>query len=312
MRVEHELFVRSFFPVPPPTRVVSQMAARMRDHTFRAGTLLYARDEPSHTVYFIADGQVALEAPDLEPWLFDRGALIGISDATLSRRRARTARAKTEVHAVSIEFEDYVDILEDNFEFGRTTLVTGMAGIHELSRQLAPDNVFADSDLKGRAPLPTTVGHELTEIECLLALRDVQALAQAPVQALVTLSRAVDLHHWAEGDEIFTAGAAARDIHVLVSGRVRVVEPQIPYESEFRAGSILGAHAAMAFDRHPHHAIALQPSTTMRLAKEDIYDVTEDHFGLARRFFAWIAGENERARENLATSDIQRLNHDAA
>ncbi|CAN0598590.1 unnamed protein product, partial [Laminaria digitata] len=156
------------------------------------------------------------------------------------------------------------------------------------------------------------VGQTLPEIECPLALRDVHALARAPVQALVTLSRAVDLQHWAEGDEIFTAGAAAPDIHILVNGRVRVVEPHIPYESEFRAGSILGAHAAIAFERHPHHAIALQPSTTMRLAKEDIYDVTEDHFGLARRFFAWIAGENERARENLATSDIQRLSHDAA
>lgn len=300
LRVEHELFVRSILPVAPPARVVSQMAARMHDHTFAKNQVIFERGDPSHNLYFVVDGEVGLQAPGAETWRFARGSLVGITDATLGRRHARTARALSLTHVVSIGFEDYADILEDNFEFTKTTLESALATIHEQSKQLAPDGVFGAADLRGGAPLPMAPGQAVSELQCLLALRDVTALSQAPVQPLVTLSKAAQVQHWAPGAKIFSAGQPANEIFVLVGGRVQVIEAHLPYEAEFEPGSILGAHAAFAYETHPHHAIALEASTTLCLAKEDVFDVIEDHFGLGRTLFAWVATENERARDALS------------
>lgn len=298
LRVEHALFVRSIFTVRPPTRVVSQLAARMRDHTYRRGDTIFERGQPSHAVYFVVDGVVELEAPGESPWAFERGSMIGIGDATLARPHVRTARATTPAHLVSIEFEDYVDILEDNFEYTKTMLEATMAGIHEQALALAPDGVFAPHDLRGVAPLPVKVGEDVDEMRCLLALRDVRALSVAPVQPLVTLARTCEVRHLEPEARLFGAGEPATALFVVAAGAVELTHAQ--YRATFETGALVGAHAAIGYREHPHRAVAAAPTTVLVLQKEDVYDVMEDHFGLARRLFGWLAEENERARVALA------------
>lgn len=295
LRVEHALFVRSFFAVSPPTRVVSQFAARMHDLEVKKNELIFTRGAPAHAVYFVVDGEVALEAPDAEPWIFGRGALIGIADAVLERPRARTARARSRAHLVWVEYEDYTDILEDNYEFSKTLLERTMATIHQGALALAPDDVFAKEDLRGTDPIPVRWGKDVDEMRRLLALRDVRALATAPVQPLVTLAKNAAVEHWSAGEVVFEPGRPADSLRVLAGGEVEVSHPE--YRAVFEPGSILGAHAAIGFSRHPHRATALTDATTLAIAKEDVYDVMEDHFGLARRLFGWLALQNERTRE---------------
>ncbi len=295
LRVEHELFVRSMLSVSPPTRVVRQMADRMLDCEFITGEIIFQQGHPSHRLFFVVDGQVALESASEPAWLFERGSMLGIVDATLSRKHARTARARTDAHLISIEYEDYIDILEDNFDFAKTTLERAMATMFNQGLALAPDHVFATEDLRGEAPIPHRPGQDVAGMQRLLALRDVSALAHAPVQPLVTLARSAEVLHWAKNAKILEAGKLAETIQIVVSGDVRVHCEHPLYEATFGPGSILGALAALATPEHPHHAQALTECTTLSVAKEDIFDVIEDHFGLARRLLGWVAADNERS-----------------
>lgn len=280
-----------------PTRVVRQMADRMLDCEFAAGEVIFAEGQPSHRLFFVVDGKVTLQtAQQGHAWHFERGSLLGIGDATLSRKHVRTARAQTDAHLISIEFEDYVDILEDNFDFAKTTLEQTMSNMYRQALALAPDGVFAQEDLHGAAPIPHRPGQDVAGMQRLLALRDVSALAHAPVQPLVTLARSAEVLHWKEGDMILEAGQPVEAIQIIVSGEVRVHCENPRYEVTFGAGSILGGQAAFASATHPHRAQVLTDTTSLRIAKEDVFDVIEDHFGFARRLFGWVASENERTR----------------
>ncbi|MCA9553417.1 MAG: cyclic nucleotide-binding domain-containing protein [Myxococcales bacterium] len=300
LRVEHELFVRSFFTDRPPPRLVSQLAARMRDAHYTRGQAIYARGGRAGTVYFIVDGEVHLEASGTDPWVFDAGAMIGINDAVLDQPHARTARAMRATHVVTVEYEDYIDILEDNFEYAKGTLERGMGRIHQLSRELGPAGVFSPRDLGAPDPLPLTPGQALSELERILVLRQVPALSDAPVQPLVTLAAGAEVHHFAPDQAIVAAGAPPERVWVVAAGRVRVSDPSVQIHAHFEPGSILGAQVALSAAPWLYATEASTQATLLSFSREDLFDVMEDHFRLGRCLFRWMARENGRARDALA------------
>lgn len=313
LRVEHELFIRSFFDLRPPERMVQQLAAGLRDVFFPAGSTIYQRGDAAENLYFLIEGEVALEAEGEEPWTFGAQSMLGVLDAGQARPYSGTARVQRDVAALTMSFREYVDVMEDHFDFTKLSLELGCREMHERSLLLAPDHVFEASGRDGReaAPLVGAGSGEgpaaLELMDRVLVLRRCEIFTRTPVQALVTLAKHVEVEHFAAGETLFAAGDAAPHLRLLAAGRVRVTRAEPAVTARFGPGELLLRQAALGAERHAYTAMAETATVALRLSKEDLFDVAEDHFSLIGSLFAYLGRENERTRRLLAERERSEL-----
>lgn len=298
LRVEHELFVRSFFEVRPPDRMVQQLSASLQDVFFAAGTTLYQQGESANKMYFIIRGEVALESENEEAWVFGAQSLLGAIDAGQRRPYSRTARARSEVAALTMAFRDYVDLMEDYFDFTKNSVEFNCRSLHERSLQLAPDHVFPP--LARRDPLLPL--HPLTTelMDRVLVLSRCDLFSNTPVQALVTLAKHVETERWGAGDTLFRDGDPAPHVRLVAVGTLRAQRLTPVVDARFGPGDLLLRQAALGIQSHSYTVIAETAAITLRLLAEDLFDIAEDHFQLIGSLFAFFGRENERTRRLLA------------
>jgi CRP-like cAMP-binding protein len=302
--VQRELFIRSFFPVKPPERVTNQLVATMRDVDFAAGTTIFRAGDPPDQLFFISDGSVRLELDGEKPWIFEKTSIIGILDAGLRRAHRRSAVAVTDVHAIVIDFDDYIEIMEDNFEFAKGSMLQALRGIRQLSLNLSGDRVFAPPELENPANVQLVrEGRALNQIERLIVLQNARYFTSAPIQPLVTLAKLAKEESWNEGDVLFSPGDASLDIRIVASGRIIVTREYPRVHAPFAAGGLLCGAAALGCSVHEYTATAAGNATTLTILKEDLFDVMEDHFGLGMAMFGFVSRENERIRSALVAED---------
>ena len=240
--VQRELFIRSFFPVKPPERVTNQLVATMRDVDFPAGAVIFRAGDPPDQLFFISSGTVRLEAPGEKPWIFETASVIGILDAGLRRPRKRTCIASTNVHAIVIDFEDYAEIMEDNFDFAKTTMMTAAGALHQLSLGLPPERVFAPPEVENPAGVEVLrEGRALNQIERLIVLHNARYFLGAPIQSLVTLAKLAKEERWSAGQTLFSPGEPALAIRIVASGTVRVTReyPRIDAHGAWVMGKVI-------------------------------------------------------------------------
>src|SRR5262249_1670978 len=104
-----------------PTRAMvlasNRIADLMEDMYFSKGAVIYRKGDIPVDIFFIVSGVVHLKGEEHEnPWVMDARSIIGIIDANLERPRLRSAVAQSDVHALRFRAEDYLDMMEDNFE----------------------------------------------------------------------------------------------------------------------------------------------------------------------------------------------------
>ncbi len=298
LKIEHELFIRSFFGVQPPARVAKQLAASMQERPARAGEVLFEIGAPSDQIYFVVSGQVALEVEGKDPWTFNDRSMVGIVDCMMERPRTRRARAMTNSALLRIHLQDYFEILEDNFEYAKTGIRMANQLIHRLSQQLAPDRVFANEDAQ-RAYRVTTLEKPLPLIERVQVLYHSAFLRGGPVQPIVRLAALAEESEHPPGEVIFRPTENNSALDFVVSGTVRLDRAEPEIRALMGPGTLLEAHAAIGFDEHQYQAVAETDVRLLRIHHEDLFDVMEDHFALAKLGFAYGSRENERAREEL-------------
>ncbi len=299
-KISREIFLRSFFAVRPPQRVAQALVALMNDHDFEPGEVIFEIGDMPTDVYFVVDGEIHLDqGEDTAPWVFNEQSVIGISDATLDRPRARRAIARAPSHLLSIRYEDYLELFEDNFDFAKSAMEMANHNIHQQSRSLAPDGVFKPP---GTTPVvsPDVVRQRpLNLVERLLVLFNAPFLTDAPVQPLVTLAAQAEEERWSPGQILFEVGEPCTALRFVAVGRIRadLEEPRI--YGWFGPGDLVGAHAAMMSSTTMYRMTSEQETVVLKVQKEDLFDLMEDHVRLVRVAFAFVARENIRAREAL-------------
>lgn len=299
IRVEHELFMRTFFAVQPPLRVMNQFASNVRDLYLDEGEVIFERGQPPRRIYFVVEGTVQMEDAQGLKWIFEARSLVGIGDANLGRPHARTATAATDVHLLAVEVEDYFDILEDNFDFARTLLLSTCRRVHELALELPPDEVFP-APTERSLEQPWLAVKRLNDVQKLLILRNTDFAEGAPIQPLVVLARAAVEKRLEPGDVLVDRDDALDRAWFVGDGLLVVERDEPELRGRFQAGSFVLGIAGLGHDRSPYRVEAKEKSVVIGVPKEALYDMMEDHFGLARQAFAYLSRNNERVRARLA------------
>lgn len=299
MNIERQLFLRTMV-IGRAAGAAEHLAALMKDAYFPAGTALYRAGEACDQLFFIIRGTVHLVAPGLDPLRFGDRSVIGVLDMLQDRPYSRTAVAVTDVEGLTARADDWLEMLEENFEFGRSALVNNATGLVQLASTL-PLCGFPPEGVAG-APLQINgkPGAPLDLVGRLLALRAVPAFSMARIQALSSMAELAEEEHHAAGATLFAEGAVPTGLYVLVRGKVELVADGFRAPVPFGAGTLIGNYAAFSERPLPFGARVVEPTTLLRLRIEDLLDLMEIHFEVARSSMAYVANERIRVLEYRA------------
>jgi CRP-like cAMP-binding protein len=291
-RVEREIFLRSLgmggAGASGPSR---QMAQTIRDTFFQAGSVIYEIGDAAEHFYFVVRGEVSQTAPDAAPWSLSDRSVVGLLDVIIERPRARRAHAVTDVHALMLRADDWFEVLEDNFDFCRRSVVMGAANLHQFTMTFEPSGGFAPAPPDDGA---LWAGREMNLIERITALRDVPAFGGAGIQPLTTLAGVAKVIRLDTGDELFDRNAAAGALFVVASGTIFAEREGPAIRARFGAGSLVCGYGALGNPEADYTARAESPTIALRIDHEDLFDVMEEHFDLSRSLLRGIAAERER------------------
>src|SRR6185436_15573778 len=198
-------------------------------------------------------------------------------DALVGRPHARTAVAVTDVHALALRQEDWFDVVEENFDMARENMARVSLNLLGLHLDLAPDGGF-------RPPPPgasaSVLGLNL--VEKMLLVRSQPVFSSATVQALARVAEGVVERELAPGEELFREGHPALEIAVLASGLVAGRRADVKLAPRFGPGDIVGGCAAVGAPQHFLTVTAEGPAVLLTIGREDLFDIMEDHFDLAK------------------------------
>ncbi|MBI3204622.1 MAG: cyclic nucleotide-binding domain-containing protein [Myxococcales bacterium] len=292
-RVERSLFLRTLFGGSRSGATLERVAALMRDVPFAAGEVIYRQGQASHQIYFVVAGEVVLGAPGLTPWTFGPGDGFGFQDAMQEAPYARTAQAVTPVHALAFSVEDWFDVLEGHPELGRGALadhsVSVAAMIDELGLALAFPRAHP-------APAAAGLDRPVGLVERMLMLSDASLLVRAGIQAVAVLAQRSRPSLLSAGTPIARAGEA-RAGRLWFAGRGAVELRRGTEVGHAAPGSLVGSLAILARERLDADLVAATDALVLELSEDDVLDVMDDHFDLARAVFSYMARERARLME---------------
>lgn len=303
-QVQRELFLRSFFDTAPPPELADLLAERMKDRVYEPGDVLYERGQPSGSIFFVIEGTVELVAPGQEPWVFRDRSFLGGIDANMEEPHSRSARAATWTRAIEINFDEYLSLLEDFFDFAKGMLIQGARRTFSTALGLAPDGVFKAPE----GPLGRWIGTaRLDQVQRILILRRSHPFSRAPVQALVTLGRSASEERFRPGAPLVRAGQPNPGMYLIADGIVSI-EGQNP-RIVGRTGPGEFVFGVSAFDPTANSlsASAETEVVTLRISQEDLFDAMEEHFGLARSWWVYMGRENHRVRVELGRREAEEV-----
>ena len=102
---------------------------------------------------------------------------------------------------------------------------------------------------------------------------------------------------YADGEALYRENEPATHIHLIVSGAVRVVRRGHTVR-ELSAGGVVGGPAVLS-DSNGYDAFAVGRTLTLRLAREDVEEIWEDHFQLMSATLANLSRELLELRRQL-------------
>jgi CRP-like cAMP-binding protein len=296
--VERLLFLRSLSPTRPNGPEAVQMAGAMRDLHFRSGQQLFAIGDPSHDVFFVVKGTVRMTAPGSAPWDFEAPAVIGALDAFASRPRTRAGVATSDTHALALAHTDWLSVMEEHFDFARESLMRISSGLSRMRLGLEGDGGFPEP-----APAPGTLAPGLSLFEKTVALRKLLIFRAAGVQATLRLAALASTHPLAPGDVLYREGDPCETLDAVLGGVVAIERADPPIRAAFGPGALVGGSAAIGTPEAPYTARAREASLLLRLRKDDVLDVMEDHFALTRSIMSSVNAERSELMARHGTLD---------
>jgi CRP-like cAMP-binding protein len=141
-------------------------------------------------------------------------------------------------------------------------------------------------------------------VERVLVLRACRPLSRIRLQVLFRLAQGASERRLAGGHPVFEPGRGSDALWTVARGGVRVDEvgpaglrrrgDGVADTATFGPGTMVLSIAALAGAEASYRAVAAEPTLLLGLAKEDLFDVMEDHPDVVRSLMAHAAAERLR------------------
>jgi hypothetical protein len=208
----------------------------------------------------------------------------------------RTALALTDIQAMKVQSEAWIELLEDSFALARAAVLGSVRTVAELEERL-----WARSPLPRFPSAPRAPGTELDLVERLAALREVPLLRGAGVQILSDLATACEVASFARDATLFERGHPCHRVFLIVEGEVegRREGPDVTWRGgpgEIVCGTAAFGDPIVAWEAH-----ATVPSRALTFRIDDWLDILEERFEMVRSTLGALSLDREQLLEDLAT-----------
>jgi CRP-like cAMP-binding protein len=286
--LERELFLRTMSLSTQRGGAGLQLARAMRDASFRAGETIYREGDFTRSIHFVTHGEVELSSVTVEPRRLGAPAVIGVVDVNLRRPFSRTATAITDVRALVLREDDWIEALEEHFDFAHASVIRGADNLQTLHLATPPGGGFAEPPAASDEE-----PHALNLQERTRALRGISIFKTAGIQALALLATGATERALAPGERLFTRDDPAKTLLVVARGTIRIERENPVIRARFGPGSLVGGGASISFVKRPFTAEAEGAAVVLELQREDVIDALEDHVEMIHSILAGLAGERE-------------------
>ena len=279
---------------PSDLGVISEQA---RTRVFQQGTKLLKQGESIGAVYIVIEGKVRLRRGVLDIGLATTGAGVGGLAYLARDPEGVDAIAETDVVTLEIDGDALDEILEDRFSVLRHLLRQSSGKLVDLWHQ-APEECLA-AQVRMSAP-----GFEpnLDLVQRMLFLRDSLPFIRTSASALADLARNMVELSFQPGTVLWRRGEPARQVHMLVKGRLNCTSSIPGFVLDPSPGFPFGGLDAVAGVPRWYDVECDGPVVTLCGDVEMLFDVFEDNSAVALTYLAQIAAVHLGTLERIAAS----------
>lgn len=245
---------------------------------FRAGDWIAREGEALPTVFIILQGKVSVRVdtlaqdpahPEAGRLLTDEARTVGFVSVLSQDPRGVSAYVHTDVVALSIPKDVFLDLFETSFPLLRNALRNSARAALEARQHLPPAS--DPSQALGAPP-----SRPLTFVEKILVNRSTQLFENAPIDAVADLAACAVEVRLKPGEELFALGARSDFSFRIQYGRVRCTTER--GDSVVVAGDmVLGALDVAAMVPRSYRAEAMTDVIGFRIRSEDFFGMIERH-----------------------------------
>ena len=255
----------------------------MQERFYRKGEYLAREGEPSSHLHFIVRGQVELRRNGkVLRRLGDLSVAGGIA-ALAEDPHGYDIEALADTTTLRAAVEDAWDNFEDHFPLHRGLIQRLGTEIFHLRRQL-PGAGFKPTEWQPGGPMP----RELDLVGRMAALRNVLTFAGSNVEALADLAKDIEEVRFDEPTHLWDSGDPSTCFYVIRHGVVRG-RADDGETLRFGPGDTAGSLESTAGLPRWYDAATEGSFLALRIERDAIFDVLEDHFQFARRMTTALA-----------------------
>lgn len=275
-RVQRVLALRSFpaYAELDPEEVAAA-AHRMRERRYEAGETILREGRPVREVHFVLRGEVSIRRGGRELQRLGDHSVVGGLAVLAADPEGYEVVATAPSRTLAQDADEAWDMIEEHFVLGQR-LMQGLAE-QGLKLQRGLPGGF------GYGPPATPTGaprENLDLVERVASLRSALTFAGSQLEALADLAREVEVVRFAPGDVLWRAGDLGADFVVIDHGVVRCQADDGAFA--LGSGDVVGALDCFAAQPRWYDAIADTEVLGLRLRRETLLDVFEDHASLMR------------------------------
>jgi AAA family ATP:ADP antiporter len=258
------------------------------DELFRmAGSGRQARHEPGHVlqheglvpdaVHILLDGRVAITRQSEPPSSATPPAALGLEEALQGVPAQATVRAIDAAVTLALPIEQLRTLLADN-----TDLVRGLfATLAEAGSESWP----LVSPTGAGAQFAQLADSGVTAVEKVLALQRVPMFARVDAADMLAVSRTARVSSFDQGAKVFDASTSPA-LWIVLSGDAVLESLDGGNRVPVTSGDAIGISALLTGAALGHSAQATRPVATLRIDREEFFELIEQRPGLLQQVFA--------------------------
>lgn len=299
-RLERLIILRTipvFRDLPPEE--VSARADRMVECRWKKGEYLLREGEPVVHSHLVFRGKVQLRKGGRTLRTFGPRSAIGGIAAFAEDPEGYDAIALEDTITLRNDIENIWDTFEDHFEMMRNVFHGIAAETLMLRRRIRPDFGFKSTDWTPCPCMPAP----LDLVGRIARLREALPFAGARLEAIADLARESTELRLQEPTELWKVGDEGTHWLNIQHGIVRL-EAEDGTVLRFGPGDTIGALETMSNQPRWFSATTEGPFVAVEVRGEQLFDVLEDHFGMAQAMTRAMARGQLHVMVAAAESDV--------
>lgn len=276
------------------------LAEQMQTRVFSEGELLQRQGVPISAVQVVVEGRVRLVRGEQILGHATSGAGVGGFGFLSRDPNGIEAVAETEVVTLELEGDTLDEILEDRYRILQHILRESSRRLIDLWHEAPRECLTAQTRMSAPGFEPP-----LDLVRRMLFLRTSLPFIHSSASALADLARNLVELDFESGTVLWRRGEPARQVQMLVQGRVTCTAPIEGFALQPSPGFPLGGLDAVAGVSRWYDAVCETPTTVLSGDVEILFDLFEDNPTVALAYLAQLARAHLGALEGVAASGRQ-------